>query len=702
MGASRLDRLTLSLMAMVLATGILPGRVIASPGDPAGEWSGMAPPSTGRLARLRIMDDVYPKAWFFRLPENAAKRAKSYEWWEGQFEGLMGIEGKALDETIVGRSSYCLDFFTRFKRRHPDQLVLLHFDADTRDPAFDHEPFYDGHWLYYNGTTILSEVPATAGENEIRVADPDLFRTNIGPRFLDRVVNDDIGLCDLDATGRPDWSRSEQVQLVAIDRSRGLLRVRRGCYGTAPRAFAAGRAYAAAHSTFHPAGKDLHLCWRYNYSTRCPRDSQGHNCYEVQARYLARQFQSGGQLADFDGIQFDVLFNNPMTGLGGREADCDGDGRGDQGMIDGINTFGTGVIEFLRQLRAGMGEDRLILADDYPWPIVSGQRACGLINGVESEGFCGVDPRLGRCDWSTAMNGHFFWNQNSRPPALNYINYVFRQQDEKGAMKPVRASWNLHRLVCAAALMGDRALAFYVLPSDEHDRMTIWDEMKMGAENRLGWLGRPLGPPTRLALIVPDQLAGAGRALGDDLLCRMTGEQARFAPDGDAMRVWAKDPRARTFAFTLTNLTCAGPDLTIVFEVWTRPMTGYPIEMARLMRARLVTGGAPSGEALSKSDEMRDPGHIKFWINQDPFEAVCYFNDITGGTAAVEFTVESAEPLWIRRMTAHTQPDAMARQFEHGLVLANPSPRPYTFDLEIIAPGRRFQRLQGTPGQDPA
>jgi hypothetical protein len=42
------------------------------------------------------------------------------------------------------------------------------------------------------------------------------------------------------------------------------------------------------------------------------------------------------------------------------------------------------------------------------------------------------------------------------------------------------------------------------------------------------------------------------------------------------------------------------------------------------------------------------------------------------------------------------------REFEHGLVLANPSPRPYELDLERLLPGRKFRRLEGSPEQDPA
>ncbi len=49
---------------------------------------------------------------------------------------------------------------------------------------------------------------------------------------------------------------------------------------------------------------------------------------------------------------------------------------------------------------------------------------------------------------------------------------------------------------------------------------------------------------------------------------------------------------------------------------------------------------------------------------------------------------------------AYAHPDTITRLYEHGLVLANPSPRPFVFDLSTLYPGRTFRRLQGTELQD--
>ena len=48
--------------------------------------------------KLRILNDEYPRVFFFRQAEGvAAQKSVSYEQWEKTFERLMGIEGKVLD-----------------------------------------------------------------------------------------------------------------------------------------------------------------------------------------------------------------------------------------------------------------------------------------------------------------------------------------------------------------------------------------------------------------------------------------------------------------------------------------------------------------------------------------------------------------------------------------------------------------------------
>ncbi len=601
---------------------------------------------------LRVVQGDYPRAFFFRSSEGLAANPNiSYEDWEKTFARLMGIEGKVLEEEVPGRSVRNIEFFTRFKRRHPDQLVLLHFNGNARDPRYQSSEFFAGHWLYFNGAKILADVPAAAGETDIRVEDPRLFRVNIG-RY--RNANEDIGLCELDERGKPDWSRSEQVRLVSVDVKNRTIRVARGQYGTAPRAFIAGKSYAAAHVTEGPWGKNSNLLWHYNYSTAAPRDEKGRSCADVLVEDIAKRFRPGGELAAFDGLQFDVLKHRPPQVRQGRGPDADADGQPDGGVTGGVNQYAVGVVEFCRKLRAAM-PDRYILADGMD---VGNQRAFGILNGIESEGF----PHLRDVevkDWSGGLNRHFFWAREGKPPVFNYINHKFNQPDPaSGLPKTAPVPFSIHRLVFAAGVFTDAAICYSYLPEAEPgERVGVWDELRMGTEWKLGWLGKPLGPAVRLAARQPELLKGRmpERAAGE----------------------------AGETVFRLAKVDSGGPDLFVAVTASAEPMKNYPKEAARLMTV-----------SFGKQQFMS-------WVNQREFTSGFYFSQAPAGGATLEIRIEGTEPARISRVAAYAHPDAMYREFTGGLVLANPSPRPYTFDLARLFPGKTFRRLKGSSRQDP-
>jgi len=807
-----------------------------------------------RLATLKVLQPLYPQAFFFRSAEGlAANRRIDYRQWEECFERLMGIEGKVLDEEVPGRSLRNIDFFTRFKERHPDQLVLLHFNGNARDPRWECERYFAGHFIYYNGAKILSDVPAEDGETEIVVDDPALFHTNVG-RYRDR--NDDVGLCELDEHGRPNWHASEQVRLVSVDLKRRTIRVRRGCYGTSPRAFRAGKAYAAAHVTEGPWGRNSHLLWYYNYSTTCPRDRQGRTCADILAEELAELFGPGGRLERFDGLEFDVLHHTPGGGRT-RAPDCDADGKADGGMVDGKNVYGIGVVEFCRKLRKLMGSQRLILADGMSR---QNQRAFGLLNGIESEGWPTLRDWEMR-DWSGGMNRHLFWRENAAEPALSYINHKYITLGARpGQILRPRVPWNIHRLVFAAAVFTDSAICYsFTPPRSGNELVGIWDELDKGTENQVGWLGRPLAPAVRLATAAPDLLHGAGRKPGHSMLERFSGRHVRVSALGDALCVEPAGNREGAMEFTLAGIPCDGPDLLVQLTADTSPIEGYPAEIARrlsvgiaagegvLTRPELPVCGAclrgeeetavdaapgasvrwiegrelagqthdcylvhpPYGKqtgytfwtrdvtvpeggrlefytAMGEKSPQRSDGvvfrvelaplngkqpvefqtvfthhqvaarwvahrvdlarwqgrrvRLKFisdcgpddnavtdhshwgdvavlgpegrdgltraerfttWVGRKPFTATFYFSEVHSKSIELQFRLEEPGRLVIRQLSVHAHPDVIYRCFEHGLVLANPSPRPFTFDLQQIAPGQRFRRLRGSAEQDP-
>ncbi|MBM4017806.1 MAG: hypothetical protein FJ288_05670 [Planctomycetes bacterium] len=89
------------------------------------------------------------------------------------------------------------------------------------------------------------------------------------------------------------------------------------------------------------------------------------------------------------------------------------------------------------------------------------------------------------------------------------------------------------------------------------------------------------------------------------------------------------------------------------------------------------------------------------FVGREDFASAFYFPDAGAGEADVEFSIEGAEAVLISAVTAHAHADAIVREFDRGLVLANPSARPYEFDVAALAPGGKFRRIQGSALQDP-
>jgi hypothetical protein len=802
------------------------------------------------LRELPVVTGGEPRAFFFRQSEGLARSGRMpFEQWEKMFLRLDGIMGKTLDEEVPGTQAPNIPFFIRFKQAHPKQAVLLHLNGNSRDPRWECGEFFAGHWLYFNGCRVTADVPAQPGEAVIAVENPELFRTQMG-RYGDK--NEDVGLCALGADGKPDWSRSEQLELLAVDAKAKTLRVKRAAFGTAPRAFAAGKAYVAAHMTEGPWGKRSNLLWLYNYSTRCPRDAKGRTCGDVLAADIARRFLPGGALAAFDGLEFDVLHFHPLGGQRGRQADANADGKADSAVFDGVNAYGIGVYEFCRQLRAKLGPDRLIMADGHSH---RGQRSFGILNGIESEGWPHLgDPEI--VDWSGGLNRHEFWRRNAAKPALSYINHKFMEprKTAKDDERMIQPPLNITRLVMAGGLFTDSVFTYCILPPKSgRYHMGIYDELKMGAANRLHWLGKPLAPPARLALRAPDLFGGKSAQ-------RLRVEQAKLDTREDGtLKITAPKPGAENLTLLVPAVALPEGDLFVHFRIKAKPMKGYPAPIPRLawvgwrhagdlmQQPPLATGMTLSGQkdepiraetgasfriadpaslagethraygvhppyrdakgsifwetmatipadkprltffsgltdkAKGKSDgvglkvEVRrdsnaeevlslhhrekqwvarsadlsrwagqtvrlrfttDPGpagntvadhafwgdvriesgethiagrdklaltpqRIMTWANSDWFEAGFYFRNLGPRTVDLTFEFEGGEPVYLDRLTAHAAADAIARDYERGVVLANPSTGPFTFDLAKLFPDAKLRRLQGSAEQDP-
>lgn len=657
---------------------VLGGTVVARPVH----MFGSSKPEKNLYQNLEIFSEEFPRSFFFRSSESlAASGDYSYEEWEKIFSRLSGIEGKVLDEEVPGLSVNNVEYFTRFKKDHPEQFVLLHYNGNARDPRTA-QHYFAGHWIYYEGCKSLADIPASSGNLTISVENANLFKVNIG-RY--GYSNEDLGICEIDANGKPNWHYSEQVKLVDVDTNNNTITVTRGCYGTKPMAFKSGNTWIAAHvyeGPFGPEERNPHILWYYNHSTECPRDADGKQCNDVFAEEIASLFNKGGILELFDGIEFDVLMSNVGDAypLGDRGADTNCDGLGDNGIISGINKYSIGVIEFCRTLRNLFPEGKLILADSFK---KGHQRAFGILNGVESEGWPTLgDPYFN--DWTGGVNRILFWKQNGYKPSFSYINHKWgkRVQDD--------VKFNNHRVVLAAAQCLDIVFSNSNSPKPEPGEINgIWDELIKGREGKKYWLGKPLSNTRRLAKNTHDLLNGAGINIGPPLKNLIDPfECTSVAVEDGNLKIFSKSDNDKV-KFTVKNVLTNSPDLFVTFKIKGKPLRNYPEEIGRELSSCIQEEGKSAA----------NPGFVS-WFNQEWYQVGIYFRDISSGSVDVIFELEGNEPAWISDFSIHSYPDVMAREFENGVVLINPSLHQHSFDLASMFPDVRFRRLTASSQQD--
>ena len=143
---------------------------------------------------------------------------------------------------------------------------------------------------------------------------------------------------------------------------------------------------------------------------------------------MAAGFAEDGELAAFDGMEFDVLHHGAVGAGRARRADCDADGQPDGGVFDGVQRIRGRrgrVLPLVAQNRVGERTSS--------WPTVTASTTSGPSDrstAIESEGWPSLSDWEIR-DWSGGLNRHFFWSDNARPPVFNYVNHKFTTSGEQ-------------------------------------------------------------------------------------------------------------------------------------------------------------------------------------------------------------------------------------------------------------------------------
>lgn len=639
-------------------------------------------------ASAAVLTAGYPRACYFRQSEWAAanvNKGYTYPKWAQEFSVLGGVLGKVLNEESPDKDSpdqnglTKLDYFNRLKAEYPEKLVLLHFNGNARLPTYFRENVFDGHWLYYEPVHVESNLSATPGEAVIHVNQIELFSLTEGKY---KQNGTDVCLVRKATDGTPDWFHAEQVTVTAVDERTGTIRVKRGMYGTKVHKFDAGETFAFIHATegpFGSKGKRPPLLWKYNYSVNAPKDASGRILADTLSNELAALFLHG-ELQKFDGVEFDALGKIPSPqGIFWKKKihlDFNGDGKGDDGASTGASEYGMGVQKFYGNLRAALGPDRIIMADIGP-------RGFGILNGVEAEGF----PRSAWYDfvlWSERLNKMRYWARNSASPAFNLVNGKFELgKDPTVSEVPMSAI----RLQIAAACFSDSAYFTFYKPADA-DQVPVWDELVMGTEGIQGWLGYPVGDALWISESLPDVLQGQWR---ERLVPNPT--TACSSEDGFTL----SGTKGSDIGFLLKDISYENEALLVSVTARTEPLPDTPAASARLM---MVANGQEVKTWKKQQLVLETYVGEKSFTSRFYFSKNRYETNEMKGSCDLQFTIEGSKPVYIENISVRNAPNVMYREFEYGLVLANPSDRVCSVDLAELFPGQKFIRLKGSPGQD--
>ena len=110
--------------------------------------------------------------------------------------------------------------------------------------------------------------------------------------------------------------------------------------------------------------------------------------------------------------------------------------------------------------------------------------------------------------------------------------------------------------------------------------------------------------------------------------------------------------------------------------------------------------GEPVVVGNDEKTNRTQPRTFMSWLGPEAFDSTFYFDAIRDNSVDLDIGVEGGTPVVIESIDVYSAPDVIYREFEHGLVVSNPSPRLIRFDLAKRFPAERFRRIQGTAEQD--
>ncbi|WP_282167758.1 hypothetical protein [Shewanella japonica] len=603
---------------------------------------------SAELSSLTIMGEEYPKSIYFRNAENsAANETIPYEKWKNRWSKLDGMVVKALDEEIPGRSGEAQKKFLKYKQEFPQKMMLLHFNGNARDPRFDLDYFKHHDWTYFVGTDAKSKIAFSSDTTVIKVNNTDVFKQGWG---RGKKGNDDIAIVTRSNNGKLNWGRVEQVKLISINKKQSSITVARGQFNTKPLTFDKGKAYLAPHVAQAPiAPQSDQTLWRYNFSQLGDKADYSQSMAQALADNLLSYMSSDGQLATFDGVEFDVLASYRGLGHHTRKNKIDYNFDGQFSSLDNqaADQYRIGVRHFLTQLRHKLGDNKFLLADGNE---LNQQREFGLLNGIESETWPSHwDPEIEQ--WSSGMNRHLFWNENCYSPCFSYIKLGELPSKKGPSVAPTE---NTRKLRVAAALIMDATIAPAYRPKGK--KLDNWPELTGGKRKYNSWLGKVVSPP--MYYKVSDNKPTKCIIIND--------EQNFSVHDSNANDKVIKRKGTGTLQFSCYFSLASADDVVLVMYTKSKSNNLTP-ETDQVRYISIVPNDDQSQKNMT-------------WSGNNLFKSRFYFKQLKAGLNNLKFESD-AEEIYISEMKITSGAEVMYREFENGLVIANPFRKPISVDI---------------------
>lgn len=630
--------------------------------------------------------------------------------WVSGIEGneAYGIAQKYMADEVEPRFSVRNRVWAvNYAKAHPEKMVMLHLNGESRYVLFDEDGIYEnederlgaeeqekvfkayfpGHWTYRAGSMLAEDITAT-DQTVITVSDGSLYSAARYSGFGGK-CRDNIIIVPVDESGKRDWYNSEYCEVMAVNGNQ--LTVRRGTHLSEARTFTAGSTYVASLAS---DGKDdINIdadpvrWWYMNLSSECPRDNNGLNAAEVTANMVAGWFAIGGECEALSGINFDVAYFDVKNGHNHGYYDSNNDGVADGGWLNGRNVWREGASTFWKNLRRQVGEDFVITSD--AWNKYDMQ-AFGEVNGPENEGL--VQPGEYWRGFSRSVNIQSYYREFSPQP----IKYGIVVSKFLAGTQP----GHIGRFTFGSAF----ALGAYA--NGDAKQYIPARFQKPGC---LGQLASPLQHVCKLETPLIDWGA-------DEILANMTAYSANSPMDysvstqaatatkvSDGVRFSGNGSDASlTFSLNLNGLTLPAGDVTFFVEAESLAnvdaVNGDP-NVYRCMHVSFKDGNWETHPEVGSQGSWASGTYAYVLFGyiglNHTSESVYYYrreNDLptvvagTDPTKKIHFMIQGGGDMKIKSIKMYNASDVIAREFDKGLIVVNPSCDPQTVDLHEVYP----------------